>query len=139
VGLSLPRIEAAIEAVADALADTAHLMAKYFKGSTLDVGERVRDAWETGIQETLELTRGLALVRKKATKQARRKAQPARSDALLLEHLRNNRGVVIGTQKAVADAIGVPPSTLSAAIKRLSARGLIEAGKRKLAVREHEI
>lgn len=137
-GLSLPRIEAAIEAVADALADTAPMMAKYFKDSTFDVGVRVRNAWETGIRETLELTRGLAVVRKRATRQARRKASPARTDALLLEHLRRNRGVVIGTQKAVADAIGVPSSTLSAAIKRLGARGLIDAGKRKLALRKRE-
>jgi serine/threonine-protein kinase HipA len=138
-GLSLPRIEAAIEAVADALADTAPLMAKYFKGSTLDVGERVREAWEAGIRDTLELTRGLAVLRKRVTQHAGRKAPPSRSDALLLEHLRKNRGVVIGTQKAIADAIGIPASTLSAAIKRLTERGLIEAGKRKLALREREI
>lgn len=139
VGLSLPRIEAVIEAVADALADTAPMMAKYFKGSEFDVGERVRNAWEVGIRETLELTRGLALVRKQVTARGKRKAPPARSDALLLEHLRKNGGVVAGTQKSVADAIGVPPSTLSAAIKRLSERGLIETGKRRLALLEREI
>jgi DNA-binding MarR family transcriptional regulator len=99
----------------------------------------VRQAWETGIRETLELTSGLAVVRKRATKQARRNAPPARSDALLLEHLRRNRGVVIGTQKAVADTIGVSPSTLSAAIKRLAERGLIQAGRRRLALLEREI
>lgn len=139
VGLSMPRIEATIEAVADALAETAPAMARYFKGSDFQVGERINAAWETGIKDTLQLIRGLAVVRKQTPTRSKRRAAPARSDAMLLEHMRQNGGVVLGTQKATADAIGVPASTLSAAIKRLSERGLIESGKRRLALVEREI
>jgi serine/threonine-protein kinase HipA len=138
-GMSVPRIEAAFEAVADTLADTAPLMARHFKSSAYDIGEHVRNAWETGIRETLQLTRGLVVVRKQNTLANRRKASPPRSDTVLLEHLRRNGGTVSGSQRSVADAIGIPQSTLSSAIKRLGERGLIEVGRRTLTLRDREI
>lgn len=135
-GLSLPKTNAIIEAVADALADTAAPMATYFKQSQYEVGDRIRAAWETGIKESLGLTRGLAAAPKP---RAKRQAPPARSDALLLEHLRQNGGTVIGTQKALADAIGVAASTLSSAIKRLVDRGMVKQDKRKLTLLAREV
>lgn len=137
-GLSVPRIEAALEAVADALADTAPAMTRYFSGKEFEIGERIRAAWESGIRDSLQLTRGLTPVRKPPGARTKRGA-PARSDAMLLEYLRQNGGVVLGTQKATADALGVPASTLSAAIKRLAERGLVESGKRRLKLLEREI
>jgi serine/threonine-protein kinase HipA len=138
-GLSGARIDAIFEAVADALADTAPSMGAYFKHSEFDIGARIRAAWEAGIRDSLGLTRGLAPVRSGPRSRMRRSASPARSDAALLEHLRAQGGRLAGTQKSIAEAIGVPASTLSAAIKRLAARGLITVGRRTLALTEREV
>lgn len=138
-GLSMPRIEAILEATADALAETAPAMARYFKQSEFETGERIRDAWESGIRDTLGLSRGLTPVRAQPRARARRASPTARSDALLLEHLRAHGGMIMGTQKSIADSIGVPPTTLSSAIKRLVERGLLFKGKRSLQLLEREV
>ncbi|WP_066769634.1 HipA domain-containing protein [Candidatus Viadribacter manganicus] len=138
-GLSTPRIEAILEATADALADTAPALARHFKNSEFEIGERIRAAWESGIRDTLGLSRGLALVPAQPRARTRRAGQPARSDALLLEHLRAHGGMISGTQKSIADAIGVPPTTLSSAIRRLVDRGLLFNGRRSLQLLEREV
>lgn len=138
-GLSIPRVEAILESVADALADTAPAMSAYFKDNEFEVGIRISSAWEAGIKDSLGLVRGLKRIVKAHVPPAKRQRAPARSDSLLLEHLRQNGGVVVGTQKAAADAIGVAPSTLSAAIKRLSERGLIQTSKQKIQLSQREV
>lgn len=47
--------------------------------------------------------------------------------------------MIMGTQKSIADSIGVPPTTLSSAIKRLVERGLLFKGKRSLQLLEREV
>ena len=131
-GLSTAKVEATIESVADALADTAPRLARYFKDSDIEVGARITAAWEAGIRDSLELTRGLARPAKASSTPAKRQPAPARSDGLLLEHLRQNGGIVVGTRAATAKALGVAASTLSVAVKRLTERGLIKSGRRKL-------
>ncbi|MFT3727945.1 MAG: HipA domain-containing protein [Terricaulis sp.] len=138
-GLSLPKVNTILEFVADALADTAPVMGAYFKQSPYDVGARIRAAWEIGIKDSLGLTRGLAAVRKAPAARSKRAAPQARSDALVLEYLRRNSGAFVGTQKALADAIGVAASTLSSAIKRLVDKGMIAHEKRKLTLLVREV
>ena len=138
-GMSTPKVEAVLESVADALAETAPGLARYFKESDIEVGARINAAWETGIKESLGLIRGLARAAKAPATHAKRRRAPARSDSLLLEYIRQNGGAVVGTRAATAGALGVAPSTLSAAVKRLVERRLIESNKRKLVLLRREV
>jgi serine/threonine-protein kinase HipA len=131
-GLSLPRVSAIFEKVADALADTSPVMSRYFRADKFEVGKRMRAAWESGVSESLGLTRGLTPVRKPAAPRKSRPAPRARSDALLLEHLRESGGGFIGAQNVLAKKLHLAPSTLSAAIKRLVQNGLVRKEKGKL-------
>jgi hypothetical protein len=129
------------ESTADAMASVAGEMRKYFQGSAhAGVGERVVAAWEAGIKESLELTRGLVVVGTIQSGAAKKSARPmARSDSAILEALRDSGGVITGTQKALADRLGIPASTIGGAIKRLVERGLVDAQTRRLSLLEREV
>ena len=126
--LSLKQVEAIFEQTADAMAAVAPKMRRYFKNSEYAVGARMDEAWQVGIRDTLGLA-GRKLVRV-----ARPKAAPrlARSDSLILEHLREKGGGTRGTQKMIADAIGLPESTLNAALRRLTERRVISRNGRSI-------
>ena len=132
--LSLKRVEAIFEQTADAMAATASKMRHYFKNSEYAVGARMDEAWQAGIKETL------GLEGRKLVPVARPKAAPrmARSDSLVLEHLREKGGATKGTQKKMAAAMGMPESTLNAALKRLVERGIVskKPGHLELVARE---
>lgn len=118
----MPRkAEEAIEAIADAMASVAPEVGRYFNDRKHEVGQRMLAAWEAGIKDSLGLIRGLVPVAKPAN-QGRKLA---RSDGLLLEHLRQHNGSVRGSIRTLASQLGLPSSTLNASIKRLSDRGFI--------------
>jgi hypothetical protein len=133
--LSLKQVEAIFESTADALASVAPKMRKYFKNSDYAVGARMDDAWQVGLKETLGfLDRTLVPV-------ARPKHAPrlARSDNLILEHMRETGGIVVGTQRAIAAAVGLPESTLNAAIRRLADRKMISKSAGRIELMSQEI
>jgi serine/threonine-protein kinase HipA len=133
--LTLRQVEAILERTADAMASVAPGMRKYFKNSDYAVGARMDEAWQTGLKETLGFSD------RKLIPIARPKHTPriARSDALILEHMREMGGVVKGTQKAIAAAVGIPESTLNAAIRRLADRKLIARSAGQLELISQEV
>lgn len=118
----MPRkAEEVIEAIADALATVAPEAERYFMDREHEVGQRMLAAWSAGIKDSLGLVRGLVPV----ARPAHQGRKLARSDGMILEHLRQNNGRVTGSIRALASRLDLPPSTLNASIKRLSERGLV--------------
>lgn len=120
-----------LEATADTLSDVAVDLRKYFRRSEYEVGQRMIASWETGIKEALGLSRGL---RASAPTKRERAPRIARSDSLVLEMLRQRGGTITGTQKGIAAELGIPPSTLSASIARLAAKGLVSKDARRISL-----
>lgn len=120
-----------LEATADTLSDVAVELEKYFRQSEYEVGQRMIASWETGIKETLGLSRGL---RASAPRKRERTPRSAKSDSLLLELLRQRGGTIVGAQKAIAAELGIPSSTLSASIARLVDKGLVSKDARKISL-----
>jgi serine/threonine-protein kinase HipA len=116
-------IDAILEQTADAIADVAQPMRRYFRESPSPIGERIAAAWQEGIRESLGFARrGILMSQEKAAAPKRR---PGYAESIILEHLRANRGTAKGSQKALAAALGIPVSTLSAALKRLAEQKLV--------------
>ncbi|MDX2274355.1 MAG: HipA domain-containing protein [Hyphomonadaceae bacterium] len=122
------------EQTADALSDTAKDLQRYFKNSEYEVGDRMREAWETGIHESLGLTRGL-----KPAANAQKKRPLAKSDATILEALRANGGALSGSLNKIASDLSMSPSTLGASVRRLAERGMIERSTRLLKLKSREV
>jgi serine/threonine-protein kinase HipA len=62
-GLSGPDIKAVFERVADGLSDTAPELRAYFKGTNNDVGTKMLEAWNAGVENSLGLTgRGVPML-----------------------------------------------------------------------------
>jgi serine/threonine-protein kinase HipA len=61
--LSLKKVEAHMEATADAMASVAPQVREYFSSRDGEVGSRMLAAWETGIRDSLGLVRRLMLVK----------------------------------------------------------------------------
>lgn len=133
--LSAREIDEVFEATADILTDLVHPLQSYFKESEYEVGDRMQQAWEAGIQESLGLARGLKVV----TKPPRRARPIAKSDALVLEALRQNNGELLGSLAAIAKSLAIPASTLGASVRRLAGRGLIDRGTRTLTLAAREV
>ena len=133
--LSLQQVGAILERTADAMAATAPELRKHFKKSEDAVGARIDGAWQNGLRDTL------GFPDRKLVPVARPKRAPrmARSDGLVLEHLREHGGVVSGTQKVIAASIGMPESTLNSAVRRLAARGLISTSSGRIELTSHEL
>lgn len=129
--LGTSRIEEIFEATADAMATVAPGLGEYFRDSELEVGARMSDAWETGIRDSLGLTRGQKPVAKRGQREEPHKAS---SDARVLELLRRRGGRLTATQAEIAKELDLPASTISAAIKRLVDRGMIERSARSLSL-----
>jgi serine/threonine-protein kinase HipA len=128
--LSAKDVTETFESTADALSDVARPLRAHFKNSKSEIGERMRQAWATGVRESLGLTRGLARV---AT--TPRKSKPApKSDAAVLEALRNSVGSLDGPIAAIAAQLGMPASTLGASLRRLTERGLVRRKGRTLSL-----
>ncbi len=138
-GLAAKETEAIFESIADAMSETAQEMRKYFDESEHSgVGERIAAAWDEGIKGSLEVVRGLSAPRPRQKSKTTKRA-PARSDGLVLEALREAGGTLLGTQKALADKLDIPASTLGHAIRRLADKGLINAQPRKLTLLQREV
>ena len=120
-GLGPKKAEALIADTADAMATVAPQVKRYFRDRPGEGGRRMLDAWEAGMKDSLGVTRGLA----QAGIPSSQPPRTARSDGLLLEFLREHGGTAAGTIKSLSDQLGVPPSTLSASIKRLAERGFV--------------
>jgi serine/threonine-protein kinase HipA len=134
--LSQKRAEEHMEATADAMSDIAPHLREYFIAREGDVGARILEAWEAGIRDSLGLTRDFKQGRSPTRKPPSR---IAKSDGLVLEHLRQKGGSVSGTLRMIAEKIGIPQSTLSTSIKRLAERGFIERSSRRIAIVEREV
>jgi serine/threonine-protein kinase HipA len=132
--LGLKRIEEILEQAADAVAQTAPELRSYFNAREHSVGVRIEAAWRAGLKESLGFPERELTPKNKSPRVPRM----ANSDDLLLEHLRKSGGVVTGTWRAIAQRIGVPESTLSAAVKRLVDRGLVSRGSRRLELASKE-
>jgi len=133
--LTLKRAEAVLEVTADAMASVAPKMRKYFKSSDDAVGARMDEAWQVGVRETLGFAdRNLVPV-------SRPKHAPriAKSDNLILEWMRENGGALTGTQKIMASQVGMPESTLNAALRRLTTRSLISKTPGRVELKPQEI
>lgn len=131
-GLSINDIDAILEATADALAETRQAMQEYFSVSAFpEIGERIAQAWEQGIRETLQESTAAASASKVA-KAADRKRQLAASEASIIDALRKGNGRFAGSQRALAGQLKIPLSTLNAALRRLEARKLIQREKKVL-------
>jgi len=128
--LSPRRVEEVLEATADAMSAVAVDVKRYFASQEGEVGLRMLDAWEIGIKESLGLTTGLVKVKKAPSKPPRM----AKSDAIVLEFLRQRGGSARGTLKALSAALDIPQSTLSASLKRLGERGLVQRRSRSIAL-----
>jgi len=129
------KAEAHLEAVADAMADVAPDLKRYFADREHEVGQRIIAAWETGIKDSLGLIRGLV----PAEKPAQEKRKLASSDGLLLEYLRQQGGSVTGSIRALASELDMPPSTLNASIKRLRERGLVARDGQEITLIPREV
>lgn len=125
-----------LEDVADALASVAPALRSYFHDKPHEVGNRMIAAWEAGIHDSLGLIRNLKTGK---LQKIERKPRIARSDAAVLELLRQSDGVYIGTQAALATRLAVPQTTLSGTLKRLVERGLIQRTARQIKLVSHEV
>lgn len=131
-------IDEILEVTGDIMADVAHNLRRYFEASEFPgVGERMLAAWETGIKDSLGLVRGLSAPAK--PKRAEKKKPLARLDSLILESLREAGGTLVGTQKSLAERLGIPVSTLGGAVRRLAERGLVESSPRKVTLLQREV
>jgi len=120
--LSQQKIRQIIEEISDAMAEVAPAMKRHFKKSEFGIGARMEHAWLSGLHDSLGFAdRALARV-------ARPKALPrlANSDALILEYLRENGGKALGSQKKIAEMIGLPESTFKGALKRLTDKRMVD-------------
>ena len=121
-GLAKKDVEGIFEATAQALWETSGEVEKYFRSSGFpDIGARMTVAWEEGIRESLDLIKGRPRTGAVATERAK-KGEMAASDRLVLNYLRKSGGRFTGLQQELADALGLPLSTLSGAIRRLESR-----------------
>lgn len=134
--LGLKRIEEHLEATADALNSVRPQLEKHFRYEHGEVGKRMLAAWETGIRESLGATRGTRTV---ASANIGHVPRIAKSDGLLLEYMRQRGGSVSGTLVSIANILGVPQSTFSASVKRLTERGFIRRGSRQLSLLPREV
>lgn len=123
-----------LEATAAAVSDVVPDLRRYFASSNVLVGERIEQAWRNGVSESLGA--GLRTVRG-----ARVTSSPkiAKSDARLLEYLRENDGSVNATLKAVAETLAIPQSTLSSSIQRLSNKGMVHRTARRITLLPTEV
>lgn len=133
--LGQKKAEALIAATADAMATVAPEVRKYFADRTGEVGTRMLDAWETGMKDSLGVTRGQVRARVPPNPPSR----TTKSDGLLLEFLRERGGTATGTIKSLSGQLGVPPSTLSASIKRLVEQGFVKRSTRGIALLPREV
>ncbi len=134
--LSAKRVEEHIEATADAMSSTVPELKKYFKSKEGEVGTRMISAWETGVRESLEVSGKLHKV---DLPQKILITPRAKSDGALLEALRQAGGTLKGTLTSIGNALDIPPSTMSAAVKRLTDRGFIKRGKKSLTLLPREV
>jgi uncharacterized membrane protein len=126
--LSKKDIEGILEATADALSDTLPKLRRYFKRSEFSqIGERMAAAWEEGIKETLQ---GAAHESGKKSKQGDAKRGPSASEAAIIASLRKKGGQLTGPQRALAEELQMPLSTLSAALRRLEQRKMLRREKK---------
>ena len=123
--LSQPRVRAIFEEVADSLASVVPALRDYFSDKPSEVGHRMMAAWGAGIRDSLGLIR-----RPKAGKAVQTEPTPpeAHADDAVLGLLRQSAGVFTGAQKTLAAQLALPTTTLSAALRRLTGRGLIRRG-----------
>ena len=130
-GLSKKDIDAILEATADALAETEKALRKYFKASKFpEIGERIAQAWEQGIRETLQDATTAMPVQKPA--KAGQKRSLAASESLIIDALRKGNGRFSGPQRLLAEQLSMPLSTLNAALRRLEARKVMRREKKTL-------
>jgi serine/threonine-protein kinase HipA len=138
--LTLAQIERILEAVADAAAAEAAAMRRYFTDTAVETGERMLNAWETGLRETLALGRSLINAVMPSGEALSEPAQRmAKSDGLVLGLLRDKEDGWTGSKRALAEQLHIPPSTLNAAVKRLVERGFVKLGKRSLKLIEKKV
>lgn len=116
-----------LESVADGLATVAPKVRSYFKTAVPEVGERMQQAWETGIAQSLGLSGRLTSLPTVSPKKA-----PAGSEMSLIGLLQENDGTIEDTIHNIAAKLDLPASTLSAAIRRMAARGKIKRKGRRL-------
>lgn len=123
-----------LEATAAAVSDIVPDLRRYFASSNVLVGERIEQAWRNGVSESL----GAVL---RTVRGARVTSSPkiAKSDARLLEYLRENDGSVNATLKAVAETLAIPQSTLSSSIQRLSNKGMVRRTARRITLLPTEV
>lgn len=134
--LAPKKVEEHIEATADVMATVAVQIRAHFSTHESEIGKRILDAWESGIKNSLGLVRGLVHIPKLPQPPT---SKFARSDGVLLEHLRQNGGVVTGTLKSISDALRIPQSTLSASIKRLIDRKFVTRSSRRITLLSREV
>lgn len=132
------RIAEILEQTADALSDVAGEMRRYFGARDPDLGQRIAEAWSAGVRESLGALRGLVRASKAATKTSGRRA-PSALDAQLLALLRDHGGRLDETQTSIGQRLGVHPSSVSRAIKRLVERGDLARGAHGLRLVSSEI
>ena len=134
--LGLKRIEEHLEATADSLNSIRPDLEKYFSSEQSEVGKRMLAAWETGIRESLGAIKGTRTV---PSTNIGRVPRLAKSDGLLLEYLRQRGGSVSGTLTSIANILGIPQSTFSASVKRLTERGFIRRETRQVSLLPREV
>lgn len=127
---------AIFEATADAMSSIAPKIRQYFSSQENEVGTRILAAWETGIRDSLGLTRGLTITKGSSIK---RQPRVARSDGLLLEYLRQHDGSISGTLKSIAEILGMPQSTLAGSVSRLVDRDFVQRTTRKITLLPREV
>ena len=134
-GIAQAKAEEFLEEIADVMSEVAPEIKRYFCDRENEVGERMLSAWEAGIKDSLGVVRGLTAI----CQPAKKKPKVAKSDAVFLEHLRQNNGTIQGSIRAIADELVMPSSTLSASIRRLTDRGLIERDGQRYTLQDREV
>lgn len=134
--LSRKKVEEHVEETADAVSSIVPELRRYFTAKEGEVGTRMLGAWEIGIKDSLGAIRGLHKVElpKKPLANPR-----AKSDGLLLEALRQKGGTLTGTLTSIANMLDIPPSTISASVKRLTDRGFIRRGSKSITLLPREV
>ncbi|HSJ41455.1 MAG TPA: winged helix-turn-helix domain-containing protein, partial [Xanthobacteraceae bacterium] len=120
----------------DAVSSIVPELRRYFTAKEGEVGTRMLGAWETGIKDSLGAIRGFHKIElpKKPLAIPR-----AKSDGLLLEALRQKGGTLTGTLTSIANMLDIPPSTISASVKRLTDRGFIRRGSKSITLLPREV
>jgi len=122
-------VDAMLEATADAMSDVAPRLQRYFRANGSPIGERMIASWQEGIRDSLGFDRRSIVVSKGKPKPSTGRGRGA--EMAIVEHLQGEGGAVASTRKALAGKLGIPVSTLSAAINRLADRGIVRrAGSR---------